>query len=146
MELKLVRGFAADVAPVDKDGRVACRIGTQAVRLHRDLSSGAKAGDEILIGGELHQDVVHAFALKNFTHRQRLYKVDYTFHILGAVFGTMLTFFGLIFFAQSDAGILFGNRMFDLALVTVGTGIAFLALHRIPRINRLTRWVDNVKE
>lgn len=146
MELKLVRGFVADLTPADKNGRVVCRIGAQAVRLHSDLSSGAKAGDEVLIGGELHNDVVHAVALKNFSQRQRLYKVDFTFHILGAGFGTMLTFFGLIFLAQSTAGAFFGNLALDLILITVGTSIAFFALHRLPRINRLTRWVDNVKE
>lgn len=146
MELKLVRGVAADLAPADKKGRVACRVGEIAVRLHRDLSTAAKAGDEVLIGGEWQENVVHAVALKNFTHRKQLFKVDYTFHILGAGFGGMLAMFGLIFLSQSTPDTFFGNPVIDLILLSVGAVIIFFALHRIPRMNRLTRWVDSVTE
>lgn len=143
MELKLVRGFVADVAPEDKKGWVACRIGKQSVKVHRDLTAGAKADDEVVVGGELHQDVVHVYALKNLTQR-KLYKVDFTFHILGGGFGVVVASFGLIFMAQSS-GAFIGNQMFNLILVSIGTLIAFTAVHRIPRINRLTRWVDSVE-
>ncbi len=145
MELKLVRGFVRDLMPADKSGRVVCHVGEQSVRLHRDLSTAAKVGDEILIGGELHQDVVHAFALKNLTHR-KLSTVDFTFYILGGGFGGVIASFGLIFMAQSNAGEIFGNQIFDLVLISVGAVVTYLALHRIPRINNLTRWVDSVKE
>ncbi len=146
MELKLVRGVAADLAPADKRGRVTCRVGPLAVRLHRDLSTAAKAGDEVLIGGELHDTVVHAYALKNFTQLKKLSKVDYTFHILGGGFGGVIASFGLIFLSQPTVDKYFGNPVFDVALVAIGFAAAYYALHRIPRINRLTRWVDEVKE
>ena len=145
MELKLVRGVVADLTPADKKGRVVCRVGEMAVRLHRDLSTAANAGDEVLIGGELHNNVVHAVALKNFTH-PKLSTVDFTFHILGAGLGGVIASFGLIFLAQSKIEAFTGGVALDLILVAVGSVILYLTLQRIPRINRLTRWVDEVKE
>ena len=54
--------------------------------------------------------------------------------------------FGLIFLAQSKIETFTGAVALDLILVAVGSVILFLTLQRIPRINRLTRWVNEVKE
>jgi len=146
VELKLVRGIAADLTAADKRGRVVCRVGEMTVRLHRDLSTAARAGDEVLVGGEFHNGVVHAVALKNFTHRKKLSSVDFTLHILGAGFGGALLLYGLIFYAQSTADTYSGIQAFYLLLLTVGAAILFFTAQQVPRINKLTRWVDSVNE
>ena len=145
MELKLVRGITADLAAADKWGYVVCRVGEMAVRLHRDLSTAARAGDEVLVGGELHNGVVHAVALKNFT-RRKLSSVDFTFHILGAGLGGVLFSYGLIFYTQSTAANFSGVQAFNLLMLVAGTAILLFAAQQVPRISKLTRWVDSVNE
>lgn len=145
MELKLVRGAAANLTPPDKKGRVVGRVGERGVRLHRDLSDAAKAGDDVLVGGELRKDVVHVVALKNFTQR-KLFKVDFTFHILGAGFGACVAVFGLLFTGETSVDMSLVDRVFAVMPPAVGIAIIFVALRRALRINRLTRWVDSVEE
>ncbi len=143
MELKLVRGPAADIVAADKGGRVLCRVGERRVQLHRELSSAAQAGDDVLIGGELRDDVVHAVALKNFT-RRKTYKVDFTFHILGAGLGGFLTMVGMFFSGDAATGMFFTDHAASLFLQAVGVAIIVVALRRVLRINQVTRWVESV--
>lgn len=145
MELKLVRGIAADLKPADKQGRVLCRIGEVTVRLHRDLSTAVKAGDEALIGGELNNDVVDAYALRNFTQR-RMYKIDFTNHILGFGVGGVLMFFGMVYLGQATAITFTGSMVMNFTLLTVGSTIVFFTLKRVPRIIKLSGWVEDVRE
>jgi hypothetical protein len=145
VELKLVRGVAADLTPADKKGHVHGRVGERRVRLHRDLSNSANAGDDVLIGGELHQDVVHVVALKNFT-RGKTFKIDFTFHVLGAGFGACVAVFGLFFRAETTADTLLVERVLAMLPAAVGVAIIFVALRRVMRITRLTRWVESVDE
>lgn len=142
MELKLVRGYVADLTR-DRKGRAAGRVGERRVRLHRDLSDALADGDEVLIGGELHGDVVHVVALKNFT-RQRLFKVDFTFHILGAGLGACVTVFGLFFRADATVDTSLFERALSMLPPAFGVAIVFVTLRRALRIGRLTRWVDSV--
>ncbi|MBI3775542.1 MAG: hypothetical protein HY273_08310 [Gammaproteobacteria bacterium] len=145
VELKLVRGIVSDLAVVEKSAQVTCRVGEMPVRLHRDLSTAAKAGDEVLIGGELQHGVVLAFAMKNFT-RKKLSTVDFTFHILGAGLGGIFTMFGAISYGQSSPNTFSAIQVLYLVLLSVGSVIVFFSLQRIPRILKLTRWVANENE
>lgn len=145
MELKLVRGVVADLMPPEKYGSVACRVGERAVRLHRDLNTAAKAGDEVLVGGELHADVVHVYALKNFTSR-KLTQVDFTFHVFGVGLVFVALVFALYFSGVQVSGGVINERALALILFAGGVVGGFLVIRRILRILKLTRWVDEVKE
>ncbi len=143
MELKLVRGPVGDIAAPDQKGRVACKVGPQRVELHRELSSGAKTGEEILVGGELRGEVVHVLALKNFT-RDKVFKVDFTFHILLAGLGGFLVLFGLFFNAGIfTSGLSYGDVV-SVVLEAVGAAILVVTLRGILRINKLSGWVEHV--
>ncbi len=141
MELKLVRGIVADLIPADKSGCVVCHVGERSVRLHRDFSNALKAGDDVLVGGELHKDVVQGYALKNFT-RPKLFKVDFTFYILGAGLGGFLVSIGLYVSGQ----VALGSQAIALGLLSVGLGLVFISIRRVLRNNKLAGWVDSVKE
>lgn len=140
MKLKLVRGVVADLTTPEKNESASGRVGERAIRLHRDLSNAAKNGDDVLIGGELHDEVVHVFALKNFSHK-KMCKIDFTFHILGAALGGFFALVGLIL-TDSPTG---GNT-WPLIMTTVGVAIVFVPLRRMLRIIKLNRWVDQVTE
>lgn len=141
MELKLVRGPIAEVSAADSRGRVVLRIGDRSIRLHRDLASAAVNGDDILVGGELRDDVVHALAVKNFT-RGKLHKLDFTFHILGAGAGACAALMGLIFWGQTTG---LENTISFVTLI-IGVALAFVVLRRVLRIVKITRWVDSEKQ
>jgi hypothetical protein len=145
VELKLVRGFAADLAPADEKGCVDGRIGEQKVRLHRDLSTAVKAGEEVLVGGELRNEILHALALKNFT-RRKLFRIDPTFYVLGTGLGGYLALMGLIFAGQTSTIAGSREQLVNAALIGTGFVILWFVLRRALRIVKVTRWIDAVRE
>lgn len=139
--MKLVRGVVSDLTPPEKNGTAVCRVGERTVRLHRDLATGAKSGDDVLIGGELNGDVAFAYALKNFT-RSKLSQVDYTFHVFGVGFAFMVIIFGFYFSGEKTPNGVIANEVLALVLLVGGFGGGYLVIRRVSRIIKLTRWVE----
>lgn len=145
MELKLVRGVVADLTPPEKNGCAVCRIGDRKIQLHRDLSTAAKVGDDVLVGGELRADVVHAVALNNFT-RKKLSQVDFTFHVLGVGFVFMVVVFGFYFSGEQTPSGLISNQVLATVLLVGGFSGGFMVVRRVLRIVKITRWVAGVEK
>lgn len=72
MSMETRRGAAAAIVKSEKQSRVECRLGESKVVLHGDLERIVKEGDDILVAGDLRDDVLHALAVKNMTQNRTL--------------------------------------------------------------------------
>lgn len=143
--MELWRGTASNLSSADKRGGVSCQVGERNVRLHPELTSSVKAGEDVLVGGEVRDNVMSAYAVKNFS-TNRVIKIDYTFSMLFIGLGGFLTLLGLVLGAQSlVAGKAAGESMFALMAVA-GVALVFVMIRRIARISQVSRWVSRVEK
>ena len=140
MAIQLLRGHVKDVSSPDKHGAADCHIGKYNVKVYSDLVSSVGAGDDILLAGELRNDIFHAMAVKN-VDKGKTAQIDGTNNILfmGASAFVCMLGFVLGMKAVNSGGVVESLDMFMAFIGLVGMGIA---LRRLFLITRAANWVS----
>jgi hypothetical protein len=135
MSMEIRRGAATAIVKGDKQNSVECRIGASKVMLHGDLERIIKEGDDILVAGELREDVLHALAVKNMT-QDRTLQIDgsnYTLVIGVGLFFWILGFvLGMQYLGAGNTTLATLNGCISLAGFVLGIW-AFMQVLRIRR-------------
>lgn len=146
MSLQLLRGHVKDVTSAGKHGAADCHIGKfeYNVKVYSDLvSSVGKGGDDVLVAGELRNDVFHAMAVKNLD-KGKTAQIDGTNDIL--IMGASAFVFGL--------GCVFGLRAgtsggivqsLNIAMIFIGLIGMGITLRRLFLITRAGNWVSRAE-
>lgn len=100
MGMEIRRGTAANIVKNDNQNSVACRLGESNVMLHSDLERIVKEGDDILVAGDLRDDVLHALAVKNMT-QDRTLQIDGSNYTLVMGAGLFFWILGLVLSLQA---------------------------------------------
>lgn len=140
MGLQLLRGHVEDVATPDNHGAAACHIGKYNVKVGSDLVSSIGKGDDILLAGELRNDVFHAMAVRNF-NRGKTAQIDPTNNILlmGAS-GFVCMLGGVLGLKAIGSGGIIESLDIVMAIIgLIGMGIT---LRRMILINKAGNWVS----
>lgn len=140
MGLQLLRGHVEDVATPDNHGAAACHIGKYNVKVGSDLVSSIGKGDDILLAGELRNDVFHAMAVRNF-NRGKTAQIDPTNNILlmGAS-GFVCMLGGVLGLKAIGSGGIIESLDIVMAIIgLIGMGIT---LRRMILINKAGNWVN----
>jgi hypothetical protein len=142
MALQLLRGHVKDVTSPDNHGAAGCHIGKYSVKVSSDLVSSVGKGDDILLAGELRNDVFHAMAVKNLD-KDKTAQIDCTNNVL------LIGAFGFVFFlgfvlalrAINTGGVV---QSMDMVMAFVGLVGMGIALRRLFLINRASNWVSRI--
>lgn len=100
MGMEIRRGIATDIVKTDNQNSVACRIGESNVIIHGDLERIIKEGDDILVAGDLRDDVLRALAVKNMTQNRTL-QIDGSNYTLVMGAGLFFWILGLVLSLQA---------------------------------------------
>lgn len=139
MSIKLQRGRVGNITRSAKDRSVDCPIGNMQVTAHPNLAKAFASGDEVMVAGEVKNDVLHAFALRNLT-QDKSAQIDCTNYILilgmGGYVGILCGVFGL---EAVGTGSLLG--MVQDAASIAGLMVAGWAVHRLLLVIKANRWL-----
>jgi hypothetical protein len=140
MAMQLLRGHVKDVTSPDKHGAAACHIGKYNVKVYSDLVSSIGKGDDILLAGELRDDVFHALAVKN-VDKNKTAQIDGTNNILLLGASSFLCMLGLVLGlkAVNSGGVVESLDMAMAFIGLIGMGISF---RRLFLITRASNWVS----
>ena len=140
MAIQLLRGHVIDVSSPDKHGAGGCHIGKYNVKVYSDLVSSIGKGDDILLAGELRNDVFHALAVKN-VDKGKTAQIDGTNNILfmGASAFVCMLGFVLALKAINSGGVVQSIDTVMAFLGLIGMGIT---LRRLFLITRAANWVS----
>ena len=138
MAIKLQRGHIEDMSPADKDGYVEFRIGEIRVKAHPNVAKTLNMGDEVMVAGEMKNDVLEAFASKNYTNEKDS-QIECTPYMIifaiGGYVGILCGVFGL----EAVSGDWIGWLQ-DTASI-IGLIVAVFAIQRVRRVIRANRWI-----
>jgi len=142
MAIQLLRGHVKDVTSPGDHGAADCHIGKYSVKVSSDLVSSVAKGDDILLAGELRNDVFHAMAVKNLD-KDKTAQIDGTNNILlmGASAFVCMLGFVLALKAINTGGVVQSADMVMAFIGLIGMGIT---LRRLFLINRAANWVSRV--
>jgi hypothetical protein len=140
MGLQLLRGHVKDVAAPDNHGAADCHVGKYNVKVCSDLVSSIGKGDDILLAGELRNDVFHAMAVKNF-NRGKTAQIDPTNNILlMGVSGFVCMLGGVLGLRAIGSGGIIESLDIVMAIIgLIGMGIT---LRRMILINKAGNLVN----
>ena len=140
MALQLLRGHVKDVLSPDTRGAGGCHIGKYNVKVYSDLVSSIGNGDDILLAGELKDDIFHAMAVKNID-KGKTAQIDCTNNILlmGASTFVCLLGFVLALRAINSGGVV---QSVDMVMAFVGLIGMVITLRRLFLIIRAANWVS----
>jgi hypothetical protein len=140
MALQLLRGHVKDVTSPDNRGAADCHIGKYNVKVYSDLVSSIGKGDDILLAGELRNDIFHAMAVKNID-KDKTAQIDSTNSIL--LMGVSAFMCGLGFVlalkAINTGGVV---QSVDMVLAFIGLIGMGITLRRLFLITRAGNWVS----
>lgn len=135
MVMEIRCGKATEIVKAEKGNAVKCRLGESQALLHPDLQRILQEGDEIIIAGDLRDDVLHALALKNVT-QNRSAKVDGSNYTLLIGAGLFCWLLGFVFYIQTmNAGDPTVTAL-NLALSVGGFVTGLWAIMQVLRIRR----------
>ena len=140
MAIQLLRGHVKDVTSPDNHGAAGCHIGKYTVKVYSDLVSSVGKGDDILLAGELRNDVFHAMAVKNID-KDKTAQIDCTNNILlmGASAFICMLGFVLALKAINSGGVV---QSLDMAMAFIGLIGMGITLRRLFLITRAANWVS----
>jgi hypothetical protein len=139
MAIQLLRGHVKDVTSPDDHGIGGCHIGKYNVKVNGDLVSSIGKGDDILLAGELRNDIFHAMAVRNID-KGKTAQIDCTNNILlmGASGFVCMLGFVLALKAINSGGVV---QSLDMVLAFVGMIGMGITLRRLFLITRASNWV-----
>lgn len=140
MAIQLLRGHVKDVTSPDKHGAADCHIGKYNIKVYSDLVSSIGKGDDILLAGELRNEVFHALAVKN-VDKGKTAQIDGTNNFLLMAVSAFVCMFGFVLGmkAVSSAGMV---ESMDMAMAFVGLIGMGITLRRLFLINRAANWIS----
>lgn len=140
MAIQLLRGQVKDVSSPDSHGAGGCHIGKYNVKVYSDLVSSIGTGDDILLAGELKDDVFHAMAVKNID-KGKTAQIDCTNNILLMGASTFLCLLGFVLGlrAITSGGVV---QSIDMAMAFIGLIGMGITLRRLFLITRASNWVS----
>ena len=140
MAMQLLRGHVIDVTSPDKHGAAGCHIGKYNVKVYSDLVSSIGKGDDILLAGELRDDIFHALAVKN-VDKNKTAQIDGTNNILLMGASAFFCMLGLVLGmkAVNSGGLVESLNMAMAFIGLIGMGITF---RRLFLITRASNWVS----
>ena len=140
MAIQLLRGHVKDVTPPNNRGAADMHIGKYNVKVGSDLVSSVGKGDDILLAGELRDDVFHAMAVKNID-KDKIAQIDCTNNILlmGASAFICMLGFVLGLKAINSGGVV---QSLDMAMAFIGLIGMGITLRRLFLITRAANWVS----
>ena len=134
MAIKLQRGHVEGLTAPGKDGSVECRIRDQKVLVHPNLADKIHNGDDVLVAGELRNDVLQATAVNNF-RQNKISHIDCTNYILilgvSGYIGIICGVFGLEAIDSTD-----WLTLLQYAASIIGLAVAAMSIRRIVMVNR----------
>lgn len=139
MAIQLLRGHVKDVTSPDSHGTGGCHIGEYNVKVNGDLVSSIGKGDDILLAGELRNDIFHAMAVKNID-KGKTAQIDCTNSILimGAFAFLFMLGAVLAMKAVNSGGVV---QSLDLVLAFFGLIGLAITLRRLFLITRASNWI-----
>jgi len=140
MAIQLLRGHVKDVTSPDNHGAAGCHIGKYNVKVSSDLVSSVGKGDDILLAGELRDDVFHAMAVKNID-KDKTAQIDCTNNILLMGASAFICMLGLVLGlkAINSGGVV---QSLDMAMALIGLIGMGITLRRLFLITRAANWVS----
>lgn len=140
MAIQLLRGHVKDVTSPDDHGAADMHIGKYNVKVSSDLVSSVGKGDDILLAGELRDDVFHAMAVKNID-KDKMAQIDCTNNILlmGASAFICMLGFVLALKAINSGGVV---QSLDMAMAFIGLIGMGITLRRLFLITRAANWIS----
>ncbi len=135
MVMETRRGIATGIVKTDKGSAVECRLGEGKALLHPDLQRIVKEGDDILVAGDLRDDVLHALALKNMTQNKNA-QIDGSNYTLLIGMGLFFWLLGFVFYVQTLAAGSSTIITLNLSLSLAGFFVGFWAVLQVLRIRR----------
>ncbi|MDH5300378.1 MAG: hypothetical protein OEW58_03345 [Gammaproteobacteria bacterium] len=143
MGIIVQRGQISAISAPDKDGSISCRLGEQAVKVHRDLADKVANGDDVMVAGEMKDQTLHAMALNNFSQGMSE-QIDCTNNILLMGIGNILFVFLGIIGLQGISGSNIIDSV-ELVIAVAGLVLAVIAYRRMVRIirsNNIVKYVE----
>jgi hypothetical protein len=139
MAIQLLRGHVKDVSSPDNHGAADCHIGKYNVKVYSDLVSTVGKGDDLLLAGELRNDIFHAMAVKNID-KGKTAQIDCTNNILLMGMSGFICMLGFVLAlkAINTGGVV---QSIDLVLAFVGLIGMGITLRRLFLITRASNWV-----
>ena len=140
MAIQLLRGHVKDVTSPENGGIGECHIGKYNVKVNGDLVTSIGKGDDILLAGEVRNDIFHAFAVKNID-KDKTAQIDCTNNVLlvGASGFIFMLGFVLGLRAINSAGMV---ESMDIVLAFIGLIGMGITLRRLFLITRAASWVN----
>lgn len=146
MQIELKQGHAANITQREKpEGTIECHVAGGRILLNSDLADKVKDGDDVVVAGKLHENLLHAIAIKNISQGTTA-QVDPTNNVLALGF---CGFIGIISAVQSFNANAAGNSMGSIFLALVAAaGFAgiFIFVQRILDINKASSKVKYANE
>lgn len=145
MQIELKQGHAANITQREKpEGTIECQVAGGKILLHSELADKVKNGDDVVVAGKVHENLLHAVAIKNLSQGVTA-QVDPTKNVLATGF---CGFIGIISAVQSFNANAAGNSMGStlLALIAAaGFAGVFIFVQRLMEINRASGKVKYAK-
>lgn len=139
MGIKLHRGRIQGLTLSAKDSSAECRVGDRQVKIHPNLVKLFAEGDEVMVAGEVKNDVMHVMAAKSYK-QDKTDHIDATNYILILGVAGYVWILAGVFGLEADVGDWVGRAQ-ELASV-IGFIIVCLAVRRIILVNRASNWID----
>jgi len=140
MTIEVWQGQAKDIAKVGDKGGAECTLGQGKVNLHQDLERYVKEGNEIIVAGEVREDGLHAYALKNKSIN-KITQIDSANYILiigcGLFIFLLFSILGIRYLTVGNTALFSLNGVISLA----GAVVALWALVRALQINKASNQI-----
>lgn len=136
MEMHVAHGNVEHLSAPDQKGGIDCQVGDIKVRFNRDLSEYVRAGDKVVVAGDINDKVLQAFAMKNFAlGKKREYDLTKDILLLG-VSAIVVIYSGVMAMQAKDIT-MYPNMAVSVAAV-------FAALHFYRRVRFIARCVNRI--
>jgi hypothetical protein len=136
MEMYVAHGNVERLSAPDQKGGIDCQVGDVKVRFSRDLSDYVRAGDKVVVAGDIKDKVLQAFAMKNFAlNKKREYDLTKDILVLG-VAAFVVIYSGVMAMQAKDF------TMYPYLAVSLAA--VFAVLHFFRRVRFIARCVNRI--
>lgn len=136
MEMQVAHGNVDRISAPDQKGGIDCLVGDVRVRFSRDLSEYVRAGDKVVVAGNMNDKVLQAFAMKNVAlNKKSEYDLTKDILILG-VAAFVVIYSGVMAMQAKDFSV--------YPYLAVSLAAVFAGFHFFRRVRFIARCVNRI--